>query len=482
MSVRGSIFISFGQAGGQFALQFASNIVLARLLLPSEIGVFSVTVAVTAILHALRDFGVSRYLIKEANLTDDKVRTVFGVAILIGWGLAALIFFGRGAVANFYASPQIEGILTLLSINFLMLPFGQPALVLMRRELRYGRLMAISLATGFVGASTSIIFAALGFGPFALAYGALANTGLMVVISLLSRPGHILLLPSLKEWRSVCGFGGVASLGTIVMQVGMQAPELLLGRFLGFSAVGLFSRGLGLAKIFEQLFVSAISWVTGAELGARHRSGKGLTDLVLKVTDYTLLVVWPTLIFLALKAESVIWLLYGDNWLPAVPLVQALCLARGLHLIVSQAPAVYEGTGSVGLQLRNEIILQVISIGLLLVGVQYSLEAVAWLRVPLGAAVILVHFSVLRRYADIDIRQMFFAIWRSGVVAMSFGMLLIVLIILEPAEMVHNPLILFSEAGIMGLIYIILIYLVSHPFCGEIRNLLGSFFRPHFCK
>ena len=133
MSLKRSFMISFGKSGGSFLLHFASNIILARLLLPSEIGLFSVCVALTAVLHTLRDFGVGRYLIKEKDLTDDKVRTVFGVAILIGWSLAALIYLSRGAVADFYNEPQIEPLMALLSINFLLLPIGQPAFVLMRR-------------------------------------------------------------------------------------------------------------------------------------------------------------------------------------------------------------------------------------------------------------------------------------------------------------------------------------------------------------
>lgn len=472
MSIKRGLFYSFGRTGADFLLQFFSNVVLARLLLPSEIGIFSVAVAVTALLHSLRDFGVGRYLIQERELTDDKVRTVFGVTMAVGFGLAGLIFFSRHAVAHFYAEPQIEGILALLSINFLMLPFGQPALVLMRRELRYGRVAVITLAAGAAGAATSIIFAALNCGPFALAYGALVNNGLIVTLSLLSRPDHIFLRPSFCEWRSVCKFGGVASAGTIIVQFGMQAPELLLGRLLGFSAVGLYSRGIGIARIVEQFFVNAISWVTGAEFGSLYRSERSLSELVLRATDLTLVVGWPALIFLALKAEALIWLLYGEKWLPVVPLVQALCLARGVHLIVAQAPAIYEGTGAVGLQLRNEIVLQAISIGLLFVGSLHSLEAVAWLRLPLGLAVVLVHLSVFRRYAAIGLAQMCSVIRTPALMAMLFGAALAGLISLEPAGMSHDPWALLIEAAIMAVLYLIMIALIPNPLAERFRTLL----------
>ena len=96
MSIRRGLALSFGRTGFVFFIQFGSNIALARLLLPSEIGIFSVAVAATAILHALREFGIGSYLIKEPELTDDKVQTSFGIAILIGWSLAALVFTQAG--------------------------------------------------------------------------------------------------------------------------------------------------------------------------------------------------------------------------------------------------------------------------------------------------------------------------------------------------------------------------------------------------
>lgn len=479
MALRRAFFISFGKAGGQFIISFAANIILSRLLLPADIGIFSVAIAVTTILQALREFGISGYILKERELTDDKIRTVFGLALLLSWSVGALIYFSSGVIAKFYAEPRLADIFELLLINFIILPFGQPAFALLRREQDYSRLTMITLISGLLGAGASILFAWLDYGPIAMAYGALAGTGTSVMLSLFSRPKHILMLPSLKEWRSVSGFGGKSVLNTIIVQISMQAPELLMGRYLGFSAVGLYSRGLGVARIIEQFFIDAVSWVTGAEMGNLHRTGQNLSGLVLKATDYTLIICWPALIFLSLKAEAIIWILYGDAWLAAAPLVLPLCLARSIQMIVSQSYPVYEGTGSIGLLLRNEIIVQIISIILLLIGLQYGLMAVVWLRVVYSIISVLVTMSVFRRYADIGIRKMFFAIWRSIAVALGFAGALAGLIALEPAGMKYSPLLLIGEAAIVSLAYLALITIFRHPIADDIwrtaKSLLSGF-------
>jgi O-antigen/teichoic acid export membrane protein len=87
MRLRLAFFYSFGQVGGQLVLKFLANVILARLLLPGEIGVFAVAFALVLILNSLRDFGVNRYLIKEVELTEEKLATVYTLAIGFGWGL-----------------------------------------------------------------------------------------------------------------------------------------------------------------------------------------------------------------------------------------------------------------------------------------------------------------------------------------------------------------------------------------------------------
>lgn len=465
MSIRRGLLFSFGRTGGIFFVEFASNVILARLLVPQEIGVFAVAMTVTTVFHALRDFGVGRYLIQESNVTEEKVRTVFATTIIIGWSIAAVVFFVRDGIAEFYGSATVGNILAILCINFVLLPFGQPAMALMRREKRYGIISIISLSATAIGAVVSISFASVGSGPYALAYGALANTISAIILALMSRPDHLLLRPSLVEWKAVWRFGIFASGGSIIVQIGTAAPELVIGRVLGFAEVGLFSRASGLSRMFERFFVSAIGWIIGPELAERRRKGEGFGSLVLRQTDYIVIIGWPVLIFMALKAHSIIWILFGPNWISAAPILQALCVSRGIALLVSAAPAIYEGTGAVALQFRNEIVIQLSSLALLLIGAQYGLLTIAWLRSPLFIIVVAVHLSIFRAYTDINLRRLLHALRSAISVAAVFCLVLTGLMIVEPTYdgLLADIFILICEAFIMSLVFVFLLAINRHP-------------------
>ena len=91
-SVRRSLAITFIERHLLIALSLGSNILLARLLTPEEIGLYSVNLAFIGIAHMLRDFGISNYLVQARELRSTDVRTCFGISLLLGGALFLLLF------------------------------------------------------------------------------------------------------------------------------------------------------------------------------------------------------------------------------------------------------------------------------------------------------------------------------------------------------------------------------------------------------
>lgn len=472
--LKNGLLVGFGKTGTAFLIDFTANVVIARLLLPHEIGIFSVVVAFLAILHALRDFGLNRFLVKEPDLSLEKLRTVFALAVVVSWSFGAVVLTGRGVLASFYAEPKIAGLLALLSLNFFLLPFYQPALGLLMREQRYARLALLEISSSAIGASVSISFAWSGAGPEALAYGALAGTATTVVLGLWLAPTRSYLIPTVRHWRSISAFGGLASTEAVVKQGGMQAPELIVGRVLDFAAAGLFSRAFGLATAFERFFGAAVTWFAGPELGSHHRSGRSFRPFVLKMMDLTMIVGWPALAVLAAKSEAIVLLLFGENWIRAAPILQILCLARAISLLFSQAGPIYLGAGAVKLQLRNELIIQSVSISLLAIAAQVSLELVAWSRVPLAVVAVLVHSYALSIHADLSLWGLLAELRKTILISVLFLALLCLILSLEPTSLKLSVWALLGELFLFGLIYVGLLVSIKHPLAKSALDLLAS--------
>lgn len=147
-SVRRALVLSISERYLLIALSLASNILLARLLTPEEIGLYSVSIALIGIAQVLREFGIGNYLIQVKTLTDDHIRTAFGFSLVIGASLFVIIYLIAPFAGSFYNDERVVDTIRISALNFLVLPFCSISLSLLRREMMFKRLVLINLKIG----------------------------------------------------------------------------------------------------------------------------------------------------------------------------------------------------------------------------------------------------------------------------------------------------------------------------------------------
>jgi hypothetical protein len=149
--VRRALLLSVMERYGLIALGLISYVLVARLLTPYEIGIYSVTAALVGVVHVIRDFGVASYLIQEQDLTRERRDTALGLSLLTGSVLFVAVFAVAPLVASLYGDTRMASILRVVSLNLLLLPFCGIALSLLRREMRFGQLLWINILAAVVG-------------------------------------------------------------------------------------------------------------------------------------------------------------------------------------------------------------------------------------------------------------------------------------------------------------------------------------------
>ena len=76
MSIRKSLVYSYLDRYASLVVSIVSSMVIARVLTPEDIGVFSVTMVLISFVATVRDLGAGQYLIQEKELTTDRIRAV----------------------------------------------------------------------------------------------------------------------------------------------------------------------------------------------------------------------------------------------------------------------------------------------------------------------------------------------------------------------------------------------------------------------
>ncbi|ODU10886.1 MAG: hypothetical protein ABS84_02715 [Rubrivivax sp. SCN 71-131] len=357
-SVRRALALSFGERYLLIMLALASNMLLARLLTPTEIGLYSVTLAVIGIAHVLRDFGVGAYLIQEKELTEAHVRTTFGISLAIGGTLFFALHLAAPWVARFYAEPEMAALMRTVALNFLVLPFCTVSLALLRRELEFKRLLYVNVVAAIVGFAVTVGLAWAGWGAFSMAVGAVATNASTGLGAWLVRRERRLLLPSFSEWRRVLGFSGQNVAANLVTTVSMDINDLAVGKILGFAPVAILSRAQGLMNLFHRDVMTAVRNVAFPAFARAHREGAAVdahhTSSVTAVTACA----WPFYGFVALFPLEILRLLFGDQWDSAVPLVPVFCLAGAIAVLANMVFPLIIAVGRIDLVTRAELLFQ----------------------------------------------------------------------------------------------------------------------------
>jgi O-antigen/teichoic acid export membrane protein len=337
LSIRRALAFAYIEKYGTFLISLASTMVLSRLLAPEQIGVFSIGMAIVSLVGVIREFGLGTYLIQEPHLDSDRIRAAFTVNLAIGISLAAIVLLLAIPAGHFYGDPLVTKIIAIMSLAFVLIPFGAIPQALLTRELKFGTLAWIRLSSGVALAVASVAFAWYGMGAESLAWGSVVSSAVSTLASLSCRLHDMRPIAKRDDLLRVLKVGGGATAVSIVDEVMMALPEAALGRLQSMTAVGLFSRSRTMSQMAHQVLARAAGPVFLAAFSDLKRNGLPLGSGYLRATACIVAVGWAALGVLAIEAEPVVAVLFGANWTGVVTPLRWLCLGAAVSLLTSGA-------------------------------------------------------------------------------------------------------------------------------------------------
>ena len=469
MGVRRSLIVSFAEKYSITFVQLISSLIIARLLSPTEIGLFSVAMLVIGFAHMLRDFGVSNYLVQERELNPEKIRAAFTVTLIIAWTAAVLLHLLSPLLAYFFDQPSLIGLINVLSINFWLIPFSSVAFGLLRRQLNFNALYWINTLTALVSSVLAVILAYSGFSFMSLAWAAVAGSVVTVLLTNLFQPDSAIFWPSRQGVKAVLGFGSKSSVASLAIEAGQSAPELVIGKIINFEAVGFFSRAMGLATLFNKLIMSAVQSVAIPYFANHNRSDANMAAMLEKTLNYLLCIAWPFYVFIAVFADEIILLLYGDQWGDSVVIAQLLCLVFCIRVIPSIISWSMVSVGEVGKNMRGRLIWELSSLLFIIPAAYYSVNWVAAGLIfsnLLGLGIFIHYAAVL---FGSRLKQLSKLVLMHGLFAVTLGLLLSGYKRWLPAEWSQLYLLL-PGAMVLFIVYFgLFIGVTKHPIWLEVR-------------
>jgi O-antigen/teichoic acid export membrane protein len=346
-TLSGMAWVAWG-SGATAGLKVLVLILLTRLLSPADFGVVGAALIVIGFSLAFSQLGMGPALVQRPVLEPRHVSTAFFASTGLGLLVAALVWVLAPHIAGFFRMDQLVPIVRALAVLFPIGGISSVAENLCQRDLRFRLLantdvLAYSLGYGLVG----VVLALLDFGPWALVGGQITQAVLRAAILLHAAPPRLRPRPSWVCFRDLMGFGmglSVARLGGTLANV---ADNLVVGRWLGPVALGLYSRAYQLIAVPTSLLGDVFDRVLFPTMARVQDDPRRLTTAYLQGTAIVGLVTLPAGVVAAALAPELVAVAFGSRWQALVPSFQVLALGMMFRTSYRMSDSLSRATGRV---------------------------------------------------------------------------------------------------------------------------------------
>jgi O-antigen/teichoic acid export membrane protein len=375
-TIRGG-FAKICSQGANFTLRIGSLMILGRLLEPRDFGLVGMVMAFIGVLNIFKDFGLSTAAVQRANITEEQHSTLFWVNVLVG-GMLSLLVLGLAPIAaRFYHEPRLLAVTSILAVDFFFNSIGVQHAAILQRQLRFTMLAVIEIISLVASVGCGVGMALRGYGYWSLVAMTIVSSLVgTICVWLATRwiPG-----PPRRGVGiiSMLRFGGTITLNGLVVYLAYNIEKVLLGRYWGAEALGLYGRAYQLVNIPTDNLNSAAGGVAFAALSRVQNEPQRLKSYFLNGYSLVLALTLPLTIVAALFADDLILVLLGPKWHGAAAIFRLLAPTIMIFALINPLGWLLFSLGMVGRSLKIAMAIAPLVISAYVLGLPFGPKGVA---------------------------------------------------------------------------------------------------------
>lgn len=321
-------------------LQLGYTAYTGRAVAPTSFGAYAIALTVIQLFCLFANAGLATCLLRWGRLTSSALRAARYLGGISGLVCFALVEAVAPICADLWRMPDLAALLQLLGCLCLVQPAVSVTVAALRRVGLTRSAVAAELVGQAAGMAVGAVLLACGWNPLGLAATQLAAAVVTLVVGTVCivrcplPPGPPVRA---RDLLAACGLMTGYSLGLFLIN---SAPLWVVGRLLGASDAGSYSRASLLSRLPFTFMAQGLNWAATPMLAERRRQELPLDRAVEHVMCMASAVAFIGFGALAGIGPASLGLLLGPGWHTACALVPVLAVASGLALLCSAGGSV----------------------------------------------------------------------------------------------------------------------------------------------
>ena len=344
----GGMLWTFSGTGVQVVVQLLAVMALGRLLTPAEFGLMGAATVIIGFSQIVSQVGVGPAIIQRRVLEPVHVRAALTLSGTLGFLLGSIVWVGSPAIAAFYRMPELEPVLRVVAFLFPLDGLNTVAKALLTRELRFRLYIALDVAAYVLGyALVGVLLAWLGYGVWALVSANLAQLGVRTGAMYLATRHSVRPSFDWRAARDLLSFGFGHSMAQIATALSQQGDNLVVGRWLGPAALGIYGRAYNLMVMPAHAFGRIINRVLFPVMSQVQDERTRLANAYERALAIVAFISLPLSAFLWVVAPEFIAIVLGPAWSEVVLPFRLLCISLLFRMSSKISDAVTKAAGEV---------------------------------------------------------------------------------------------------------------------------------------
>ncbi|MCB9707237.1 MAG: oligosaccharide flippase family protein [Myxococcales bacterium] len=326
-------------------VELASTLVILRLLTKEDFGRASVVLSIILIVEALSGAGLGTSIVQAPELSHRQINSLFWLCILVACALGLIIATGAPFVTHYYGDSDLKTMMWAGATK--MLPVGAAVvpLQLLARDLRFRESSLVQAGATLLEALTRVSLAMLGMGAWALILANVARGVFLCTLVFIVKPVRPQAHFSKSEVEPFIQFGIRAAMASFLTQCYRHVDYLLVGKFLGLSAAGLYRVAYEIALTAVEVVTQLVNRVVYPVFSTVNKENKELLPVFFYANRYLWIVLSPIIVLVFFNPEPIIMVFAGPQWVGAATATKLLSWAALFHATCQQFSMLFYARG-----------------------------------------------------------------------------------------------------------------------------------------
>ena len=365
----------FWSAVDRFAVvgfQLLFEILLARLLLPSDYGLIGMVAVFMAITLVFVDGGFMNALIQKQDRTELDFSTVFYTSLLLSFVLYILLFSFAPYIAIFYKVPLLTSIVRILGFNIVINSIGLVYRTKLSISLDFKAQAKLSFFSVLLSGILGVYLAYHGFGVWALVSQSLFLYGLNTLFLILNLRWLPLLQFSKESFKKLFGFGSKVLAAGLIQNIYSNLYSVFIGKVFSVKELGLYVKSSQFTLYPSSMMTNMVQRVLYPYLSQYQNDDVKLFEMNKQYYTIIAMLFFPLFVGLGVLAEPFVLILLSSKWIEAVPLIRVLAIAFLIYPFINLNMYVFQIKGLTSRFFWIEVLTKIIGIGILVFTLKYG--------------------------------------------------------------------------------------------------------------